>query len=48
MATSMHAIDVAKRTCIEEAFKGIQNLNVGLLQNLAVAFVVGDFLKDLI
>lgn len=48
MVTTMHAINVVKRTCTGEAFKDIQNLNVALLQNLAVVFVEGDSLRDLI
>lgn len=48
MAMTMRVINAAKHTCIEEAYKDIQNLNVVLLQNLAVAFVGVDFLKDLI
>lgn len=44
---SIYVISVARCICIEEVFKGIQNLNVGLLQNLVVAFVDGDSPKDL-
>lgn len=48
MGMTIYVINVARCICIEEAFKDILNLNVGLLQNLAVAFVDGDSLKDLI
>lgn len=44
----MLVINVEKLICIEEVFKGIQNLNVELLLNLAVAFADGGFLKGLI
>lgn len=43
--TTMHVIDVEKRTCTEEAFKDIQNLNVVLLHNLPVVSVEEDSLK---
>lgn len=43
----MDAINVAKPICIEEVYKGIQNLNVVLLQNLDVVFVDGNFLRGL-
>jgi len=43
----MHAINVEKHTCIEEVFKDIQNSSVVLLQNLYVASVGEDSLKDL-
>lgn len=43
----MHVTSVERRTCTEEVFKDIQNLSVVLLQNLHVAFVVGDFRNGL-
>lgn len=48
MGMIMHVINVARHTCIEEVFKGIQNMNVVLLRNLDVVSVDGGFLKGLI
>lgn len=47
MDITMHAINVARHICTEEVFKGIQNLNVVLVQNLHVVFVAEDSLKGL-
>lgn len=43
----MHALSVARHTCTEEVFKGIQNSNVALVRNSHVVFVVEDSLKGL-
>lgn len=48
MDVTTPAINVTRRTCIEEVSKDIQNLNVGLLRSSSVVFVEGDFLKGLI